>query len=529
MNGKEVVHWRSRYWWFLVTGWFLVALSSCGPGNQPDLGPTSSAQVSLNIAMPQKGAVLLNQKSSLWATVRQWLLPTEAWAAGQVTDLFWLRVEVSAPDLLLPTTTEVQVTSSVSGAVITVSLDVPSGLSRVFTVSGLDETRARIFVGQSDSVSLGVGKAVRVDIALKELGAVGSLNVVRARHTATLLPNGQVLVVGGTDNNTVFASAELFNPTTQQWGMLPTGLTHARVGHTATPFPNGQVLVVGGQNLDSGALDSVELFNPVTQEWIPLESVRTGTRFAHTSTLLPNGQVLVAGGKDQRGNFIQPIVLIDPVSQQWIPLLGPNEPREDHTATLLGNGQVLVAGGDSNPGEGVQAISSAELFDPTTKQWTKLDGLLKSLTDRRASHTATLLPNGQVLVVGGVDAINRTLQPLASAELFNPTTQQWIKLPTGLTDARWAHTATLLPTGHVLVVGGVSLVDGTVRSVASAELFNPTTQQWTTLKTSLTDARAGHTTTLLPTGQILVVGGGRVNGESSFILKSAELIDLSLL
>lgn len=232
---------------FVASGLFLVALSGCGPGNQPNPGSSGSAQVHLNVTVPHKVAAAQNQRHSFWATLQQWLLPSDAFAAGTVTDLSVLRVDVSAPDLPSPTHTEINVSNPSSGAVITIPLSVPVGSSRVFTVSGLDETRARIFVGQSDPVTVGAEQTITVDIGLKALGTVGSLNVTRVRHTATLLRTGEVLVVGGTDNATVFASAELFNPTTQRWTTLKTGLTDARGGHTATLLSNGQVLVVGGR------------------------------------------------------------------------------------------------------------------------------------------------------------------------------------------------------------------------------------------------------------------------------------------
>jgi N-acetylneuraminic acid mutarotase len=158
-------------------------------------------------------------------------------------------------------------------------------------------------------------------------------------------------------------------------------------------------------------------------------------------------------------------------------------------------------------------LASAELFDPATNQWTPR----ASLTDARVYHTATLLPSGQVLVVGGDGPIGEGSAPLASVELFNPAANTWTSRAS-LTDARESHTATLLPSGQILVVGGMN---ATGAPLASAELFDPATNQWTS-RASLTDARGFHTATRLLSGQVLVVGGGeRFTGT----LASAELFE----
>ena len=122
--------------------------------------------------------------------------------------------------------------------------------------------------------------------------ATGSMATKRYDHTATLLPNGQVLVAGGFGGD-YLASAELYDPATGLWTATGSMAT-ARFHHTATLLPNGQVLVAGGFN-DSGALASAELYDPATGLWTATGSMAT-TRDGHTATLLPNGQVLVAGG-----------------------------------------------------------------------------------------------------------------------------------------------------------------------------------------------------------------------------------------
>ena len=130
-------------------------------------------------------------------------------------------------------------------------------------------------------------------------------------------------------------------------------------------------------------------------------------------------------------------------------------PREtDHTATLLPNGQVLVAGGGSAP-------ASAELYDPATGLWSETGSINKA----RADHTAALLPNGQVLIAGGFVGIDA----LASAELYDPATGLWT-VTGSMADERGWFTATLLSNGQVLVAGGLQRP-----SLASAELYDSAT------------------------------------------------------
>jgi len=141
----------------------------------------------------------------------------------------------------------------------------------------------------------------------------GSLHVARADFTATLLTNGQVLVVGGRDTlYTPLASAELYNPATGSW--TSTGSLHtARVQHTATLLQNGQVLVAAGynDNISPPFLASAELYNPSTGAWTSTGSLHAA-RLEHTATLLQNGQVLVVGGLDSNYNVLASAELYTP-------------------------------------------------------------------------------------------------------------------------------------------------------------------------------------------------------------------------
>jgi N-acetylneuraminic acid mutarotase len=278
-------------------------------------------------------------------------------------------------------------------------------------------------------------------------------------------------------------------------GWTNTGsLNTARENHTATLLPTGKVLVTGGANNNSGVYvfpSSAELYDPASGSWTTSGSLNT-PRENHTATLLSNGKVLVvAGTRFTAGSWVDlsSAELYDPVNGTWAPSGSLHTARYSHTATLLPNGKVLVAGGwnsaNSNP------TNSAELYDPASGTWTTTG----ALHTERYYHTATLLANGKVLVVGGVDDSGN---PSTSAELYDPGSGTWTTTGSLTTERQW-HTATLLPTGKVLAVGGM---DANADTLASAELYDPANGTWSTTG-SLSTGRQFHTATLLPNGQLL--------------------------
>jgi hypothetical protein len=167
---------------------------------------------------------------------------------------------------------------------------------------------------------------------------------------------------------------------------------------------------------------------------------------------------------------------------------------------------VLVAGGWG------LGHRTAELYDPISGTWT----MTGNLSEPRENHTATLLPNNKVLIVGGADHSD---EYLASADLYDPAIGSWS--PTGsLATGRILQTQTLLPNGQVLVAGGVQVG----ATLASAELYDPANGNWTTTR-DLANARYIHAATLLTTGKVLIAGG---IGKTGFNLTSAELYDVGL-
>ena len=342
----------------------------------------------------------------------------------------------------------------------------------------------------------------------------------RAQHTATLLTNGQVLVVAGQDGveisgPLVLATAELYNPATDSWAPAQ-NLPMAVTGPLATLLSDGQVLEAGGVDLlTMGGVATVasNRYDPVANSWYQTGYMNY-SHYQGTLTLLPNGQALAAGGlNNETGIQMLPAVeLFDPTANTWSYAASMANERANHTATLLNNGKVLVTGG-SGPST---ILSSAEIYDPVANTWSPA----ASMSTPRADHTATLLADGTVLVAGGFNSTVTTA--LASAEVYDPVADSWTTVGS-LATARSLHTATLLPDGTVLVTGGgngvvpASLASG-VGALSSAELYDPTTQTWSPAA-SMSTPRAQQTATLLPNGAVLITGG--VNNNT--YLGSAEL------
>ena len=359
----------------------------------------------------------------------------------------------------------------------------------------------------------------------------GSLAAAREEHTTTLLSSGRVLAVGGRaatpDESELFQrQVELYDPETGQWS-LTAPLNSARSRHTATLLVSGEVLVTAGGS--PGASSSAELYDPSASTWRRIDRLETARR-SHTATLLPSGAVLVTGGQAVP-NGTPSVELYEPVAGSWSTIEPPSRSRIGATATLLPTGQVLFAGGDASsfpinsevfedPAALLIVLSAsdrADLYDPSTRTWSALPPLVTA----RAAHTATLLPSGDVLVTGGGGPERRSLR---SGEIFDAEAGTWRPTP-DLAIPRLRHTATLLPTGHVLIAGGINeeaFPGGNTpgQALAGAELYDPVSDRWS-ITEPLGDGRVGHTATLLPSGEVLVVGGWSANR----FLTSAELYD----
>ncbi len=344
------------------------------------------------------------------------------------------------------------------------------------------------------TATLGAVQASTTLTAITPPTLTGNLVDPRTYHTATMLNNGLVLIVGGYNTNGPLASAELYNPATGTFA-LTGSLNTARWLHTATLLNNGMVLIAGGYNASNGGfLASAELYNPSTGTFSYTASPLNTAREWHTATLLQNGMVLLAGGYGTNG-FLDAAEIFDPTNQTFMPTGNMNSTRASHTATLLNDGTVLIAGGN----DGYGYFNVAEIFHPGTGSFSyTTTGLITA----RSLHTATLLNDGQVLITGGFGAGGF----VATAELYNVFTGMFT--PAGsLNTARDAHTATLLTNGNVLVAGGESL-NG---YLASTEVFNLATSSYT-LAGNLPNALGSATATQLGNGQVLIAGGFGADG-----------------
>ena len=197
------------------------------------------------------------------------------------------------------------------------------------------------------------------------------------------------------------------------WRYLP-DMLNERKDHTATLLMDGRILVVGGYDVPMER--KTELFDPASGNWVATGNLNVG-RAAHTATLLRDGRVLVAGGWGTTG-YLASAEIYDPATGAWSLTGSMSESRENHTATLLQDGRVLVAGGfNRSPGD--TYLIGAEIYDPASGAWSAA----ADMDNQRSQHTATLLPSGNVLVVGGKSSATGYL---SAAVIYSPSADIWI-------------------------------------------------------------------------------------------------------
>lgn len=316
--------------------------------------------------------------------------------------------------------------------------------------------------------------------------SAGQLPVRRVSdHTATLLQNGDVLVVGGyvayrsSGGDMVTTAVDRFETRTGRW--KPVARLHqARAQHTATLLADGRVLVAGGLGPAETLLRSAEVYDPATRTWASTGDMHDA-RVGHTATLLPGGKVLVAGGLGSGTSaptaFLDSAEVFDPISGTWSQAHPMGSRRVEHSATLLADGTVLVVGGDIE--QRAAALRSAEVYEPSKGTWRNVSHLANT---ERAAHTAARLPDGTVLLAGGSTRLGHGGGgiPAAFSEIYDPAAETFTRIAT-LVHPRIAGAAALLPGGRVLVVGGFDRIPETLRSpavVPSAELYDPATRRW---------------------------------------------------
>ncbi|MBJ6760462.1 hypothetical protein JGU66_06780 [Myxococcaceae bacterium JPH2] len=361
----------------------------------------------------------------------------------------------------------------------------------------------KVLVAGGSNGSQAVATAELYDPATGVWTPTGTMPGAHFVHCATLLPSGQVLVTGGEDGTKPIGTAELYDPVSGTW-RAARPMSVARSGHTATLLKDGRVLVVGGSS-GSTALATAELYDPATNTWSAARSL-VNSRSGHTATLLPSGKVLVGSGAG-----VTNAELYDPSSGTWSAAGTMTALRDYPSATVLASGRVLVAGGVS----GSTVVATAEVYDPASNTWSATG----SMAMARMYPSATALPSGKLLVAGGLMGFQPT-PAVAAAELYDPSSGTWSAAPS-LSAGRYFHTATLLSSGRVLVVGGFDANS----ALATNELYDPEPPRWGATG-SLASARNSQVSTLLSTGKVLIAGG--VAALDGRVLATTELYDSEL-
>lgn len=316
----------------------------------------------------------------------------------------------------------------------------------------------------------------------------GNLNVARIDHTATLLNDGRVLIAGGTTPGiavlTQISSAEIYDPTTGSF-TLTGNMTTSRSGHTATVLLDGRVLITGGRDNAYQPIASAELYDPVTGTFSATGNMKEA-RGGHVATLLSTGKVLISGSADRS------LELYDPATGTFGPTGYVNGSAFGIPAARLLNGDVLLGGYDYGPDAAVYDAMSGNVQALTFPDLVHVNG-----------YSETLLSSGKVLLAGGGTGGYQELG-YCCAYLYDPSSQSF-QATGSLANPRVFHTATLLPSGLVLIAGGY--VGAPIETYyASAELYDPASGTFKTAG-AMTTPRENHTATLLRDGRVLLAGG----------------------
>ena len=278
----------------------------------------------------------------------------------------------------------------------------------------------------------------------------GRTVIGREWHASVLLTDVAVLIVGGNQ-------AELYDPESGRFSEAGFMQSQRTLGFTVTLLKDGRVLMVGGGG--QRGLSTAEIFDPASGNFSLTGSLNMARR-EHTATLLPDGKVLIVGGRtlDMAGSnqTISTSEIYDPGTGTFYPTGSLDTGRFGHTATLLADGRVLIAGGGRFlPSGSVGCLATAELYYPSTRTYTPVVDTMKSCNHH---NSATLLENGKLLFVGrgNVGVGPGFVRVDCAAQLFNPATETFA-CPSGMTKSHLSHTATLLPNGMVLLAGGITV------------------------------------------------------------------------
>jgi hypothetical protein len=324
------------------------------------------------------------------------------------------------------------------------------------------------------------------------LETAASMSSIRAVHTATPLPEGQVLIAGGyTGRNNAAAGAEIYDADAGTFAAAG-AMGTPRYGHTATLLSDGKVLLAGGWDSRGEYLSSTEIYDPQSGAF-EAAAAMTQPRAGHVAVPLDDGRVLLAGGVSTGWTFLASAELYDPATREFTSTGSMTVPRENHAAARMPDGRVLVSGGHTGRGRAVTIHDGAEIYDPASGTFSSTG----SMGIRRHKHDAVLLPDGRVLVTGGSD--ERDANGLySSAELYDPATA--VFTATGAMNVpRYKHerSSVVLQNGLVLVAGGA----------ARAEVYDPRTGTFSVVGGTARMPGQYPAIAVLSDGRVLITGG----------------------
>jgi hypothetical protein len=321
----------------------------------------------------------------------------------------------------------------------------------------------------------------------------------RYRPVAAALSDGNVLIVGGHDDQgNALASAALFVPGAARFETIPDHAGARKLAASAW-LPDVGLLIVGGLDGDDHPIAEAEVFLDTQRQFVPIADPRLEGRIGHQMVTLPDGRAMVTGGitRDATG----PVTLDTTLATTlYFAVLGDGtyrvtpgpvlaEARHGHAATVA-IGVPIVFGGYNAAGVPVDSIEALNV--PYF-----MSQIIARLRTARAEATASVLPDGSILLVGGIGPDG---QPLADAELFNPITRSTDVY--ALAFPRHGHSATVLRDGRVLIAGGD--VDGTPSD--EVELFVAGVGFLSERR--LGTARGNHLAVPLCDETVLLTGGG---------------------
>jgi len=490
----------------------MVTLSGCGGGLPSQSSSANSGSLSnptIVTITPASASVYEGATLQFAAKVTGQSNQAVTWSLGQGgvgaidgTGLYTAPIGTSGGPVYVVAASQVVPTAKGSASVMILAPSVTITPASVTVAPGGTQTFAASVAGLADA---------HVIWSVQE-AAGGSVNNV-GFYNAPQAAGFYHAVATSAADTTISASATI-TVTTSTGRFTPTdSMQQGRSIHTGTLLADGKVLVAGGATrwdpLCIGGMAAAEIYDPAAGSF-RLTGNMTAARYAHTATLLPSGEVLITGGygsgfdcEDLGESAQSSAELYNPSTGSFAAIGTMAQVRAGHTATLLQNGKVLVVGGGSEGGSpystGVTS-ATAELYDPVTHQF----AFTGSMATPRAWHSATLLPNGDVLIVGGIDAVtSQSATTAATAEIYD--TAAGVFTVTGsMANGRRGHTATLLTDGRVLIAGGNDL--------ATAELYDYKTGSFSPTGV-IGIQRSGHTATLLPSGMVLIAGGSDSTAE----------------